>query len=48
LITTKADFEKFQWPDPDALDFSAFEKIGPLLPPKVKVVAILGKIFTNV
>ena len=48
LITTLADFEKFQWPDPDALDYSAFEKIGSLLPPKVKVVAILGKIFTNV
>jgi len=48
LITTKADFEKFQWPDPDALDYGAFEKIGSLLPPKVKVVAILGKIFTCV
>ena len=48
LITTRADFETFQWPDPDELDYGAFEKIGSLLPPKVKVVAILGKIFTNV
>jgi uroporphyrinogen decarboxylase len=48
LITTTADFERFPWPDPDSLDYSAFAKIGPLLPPKVKVVAILGKIFTNV
>ena len=48
LITTMADFENFRWPDPDALDYSAFEKIGALLPPKVKVAAILGKIFTNV
>jgi uroporphyrinogen decarboxylase len=48
LITTRADFEAFRWPDPDALDYSAFEKIGALLPPKVKVVAILGKIFTCV
>jgi uroporphyrinogen decarboxylase len=48
LITTRADFETFRWPDPDALDYSAFEKIGALLPPKVKVVAILGKIFTCV
>jgi uroporphyrinogen decarboxylase len=46
LITTRADFEAFRWPDPDALDYSAFEKIGALLPPKVKVVAVLGKIFT--
>jgi uroporphyrinogen decarboxylase len=48
LIITRGDFETFRWPDPDALDYSAFEKIGALLPPKVKVVAILGKIFTCV
>jgi uroporphyrinogen decarboxylase len=48
LILTRGDFETFRWPDPDALDYSAFEKIGPLLPPKVKVIAILGKIFTCV
>ncbi len=48
LITTRADFEAFRWLDPDALDYSAFEKIETLLPPKVKVVAILGKIFTCV
>lgn len=48
LITTRAEFEALQWPDPDGLDYSAFEKIGPLLPPKVKVVGVLGKIFTCV
>jgi uroporphyrinogen decarboxylase len=48
LILTRGDFESFRWPDPDALDYSAFEKIGALLPPEVKVVAILGKIFTCV
>jgi uroporphyrinogen decarboxylase len=48
LILTRGDFETFRWPDPDALDYSAFEKIGALLPPRVKVVAILGKIFTCV
>ncbi len=48
LITTRADFESFRWPDPDALDYSAFEKISSLLPPRVKVIAILGKIFTCV
>jgi len=34
LITTRADFEAFRWPDPDSLDYSAFEKIGSLLPPR--------------
>jgi uroporphyrinogen decarboxylase len=48
LITTMKDFEAFQWPDPDTMDYSAFEKVGPFLPPGVKVVAILGKIFTSV
>lgn len=48
LIATRADLEAFQWPDPDGLDYSAFERIGPLLPPKVKVIAVLGKIFTCV
>ena len=48
LVTTREEFEALQWPDPDALDYSSFEKIGALLPPKVKAVAVLGKIFTNV
>ena len=48
LITTRAEFEAFRWPDPDALDYSPFERIVPLLPPKVKVIAILGKVFTCV
>ncbi len=48
LITTRAELESLQWPDLDALDYSAFERIGSLLPPKVKVIAVLGKIFTCV
>jgi len=48
LITTRRDLEAFQWPDPDALDYSAFERIAPLLPRRVKVIAILGKVFTCV
>jgi uroporphyrinogen decarboxylase len=48
LITSRADFEAFPWPDPDALDYSAFERIGPLLPPKMKVIAIMGKFFNPV
>jgi uroporphyrinogen decarboxylase len=48
LITTMKDFESFRWPDPDSLDYSAFEKVGSYLPPQVKVIAILGKIFTSI
>ena len=48
LITTRTELESFQWPDPDALDYGAFGKIGSLLPPKVKVIGVLGKIFTCV
>ena len=46
LITTRAELEAFRWPDPDTLDYSAFERITPLLPPKGKVIAVLGKVFT--
>jgi uroporphyrinogen decarboxylase len=38
LITTRAEFEAFKWPDPDSLDYVPFEKIVALLPPKVKVI----------
>lgn len=48
LITTMKDFESFRWPDPDSLDYSAFEKVKSFLPPQVRVIAILGKIFTSV
>ena len=48
LITTRVEFEVFQWPDPDALDYSVFERIATLLRPKVKVIAVLGKVFTCV
>ena len=48
LITCRAEFEALQWPDPDTLDYSAFEKLGQLLPPNIKVIAILGKVFTCV
>lgn len=48
LIATRAEFEAFRWPDPERLDYSAFERIGPLLPSKTKVFAIVGKVFTCV
>jgi uroporphyrinogen decarboxylase len=48
LIATRADLEAFQWPDPDRLDYGPLERIGPLLPPKMKIFAVVGKVFTNV
>ncbi len=48
LITARADFEAIQWPDPDSLDYSSYERVGSFLPSKVKVIAVLGKIFTCV
>jgi len=48
MVLNRRDFEALPWPDPDALDYSSFERIGRLLPPKMKVVAILGKIFTSI
>jgi uroporphyrinogen decarboxylase len=48
LITCRADLEALQWPDPDSLDYSGFDKLGRLLPPNVKVIAVLGKVFTCV
>ena len=47
LITTRTDFESFRWPDPDSLDYSIFEKVRGYLPPEVKIIAILGKVFTS-
>lgn len=48
IVTTMAEFEAIEWPDPDALDYSAFEKAADLLPPNVKVVGVEGKVFTCV
>jgi uroporphyrinogen decarboxylase len=46
IITSSAELDAIDWPDPDALDYSAFEKITAILPPNVKVVAVEGKIFS--
>ena len=48
VIASRADFEALQWPDPDALDYSPFERIAPLLSPQVKVIGVVGKVFTCV
>jgi uroporphyrinogen decarboxylase len=48
LITTMGDLDRVQWPDPEGLDYSSFERIGRLLAPGTKVIAIVGKVFTCV
>ncbi|MGD0113601.1 MAG: hypothetical protein ABSD48_17220, partial [Armatimonadota bacterium] len=48
VITSRADFDEFQWPEPDDFDYSPFEQIGALLPPRMKVIAYQGWIFTPV
>jgi uroporphyrinogen decarboxylase len=47
-ITSRQDFETVAWPDADQLDYSGFERLGPLLPPGMRVIAALGKVFTCV
>lgn len=47
-IGSHADFEAFAWPDPDRMDFSAYEEADRLLPPTMKVLAQVGKVFNAV
>ncbi|MBS3977709.1 MAG: hypothetical protein KGZ75_13490 [Syntrophomonadaceae bacterium] len=46
VIKTEADFEKFNWPDPDSLDYSEYKEIVKYLPDNMKVITTSGKIFT--
>jgi uroporphyrinogen decarboxylase len=48
IITSLADLEAFPWPDPDDLDYSAFEAVGPLLPPGMGAIPFAGAIFSSV
>lgn len=46
VINSFDDFTKFPWPDPKTLDYSPFIKAGSYLKGGMKIIAILGKIFT--
>lgn len=48
IITSRADFERFAWPEPKDFDYSPFEQVGALLPAGMKVIAYQGWIFTPV
>ncbi|MBN1349155.1 nucleoside 2-deoxyribosyltransferase [candidate division KSB1 bacterium] len=46
MITTLADFEAFQFPRPEDIDYSAFEDVQNALPEGMKIIAQYGDIFT--
>jgi uroporphyrinogen decarboxylase len=45
-IRTRDDVEQYPWPTVETLDFSPFEEARDLLKPGMKLIAILGKVFT--
>lgn len=46
IITSMEDFDKFQWPKKEDLDYSRFEKANKLLPDDMGIVGQYGDIFT--
>jgi uroporphyrinogen decarboxylase len=38
LITNRAEFESYPWPDPDKTDYSIFERMAPHLPGNMKIM----------
>jgi uroporphyrinogen decarboxylase len=45
-IRARRDLDEYPWPDPDGLDYSPFRQAESLLRPGMKLIAILGKVFT--
>ncbi|MBN2583723.1 MAG: hypothetical protein JXL80_11710 [Planctomycetes bacterium] len=45
-IATVQDLEAYPWPDPAAIDYSPLADARKLLKPGMKLIAILGKVFT--
>ena len=46
FINDRSDFEKFPWEIAAKLDFDKFYKVKDILPERMKVIAVSGKIFT--
>jgi len=46
IITTLGEFEKFQWPQSQQVDYSDFEIAQQLLPDNMKIIGQYGDIFT--
>lgn len=49
IITDEASFEAYEWPDPDAFDYSKLERIRPYLPDGMKLMVMgPGGVLENV
>ncbi|MCX7919686.1 MAG: nucleoside 2-deoxyribosyltransferase [bacterium] len=46
FITSMQEFESFQWPNLNEIDYSVFERVQPLLPDGMKIIGQYGDIFT--
>ncbi len=46
LIKNEQDLESYSWPDPEKLDYSPFVEAKKYLKPGMKIIAVLGKLFT--
>lgn len=46
VITTREQFDAFEWPEPDAVDLSHLGEYAALLPGDMRIILIIGKVFT--
>ncbi|MGQ9731008.1 MAG: uroporphyrinogen decarboxylase family protein [Candidatus Zipacnadales bacterium] len=46
VITTREQFEAFPWPNPDDISLTHIEQVAELLPERMRVIVIIGKILT--
>ena len=48
VITSEQEFDRFRWPIAESPGVASAREIARLLPPEMKIIAILGKVFTSV
>ncbi len=48
VITNFEEFERYQWPKAEEIDYAMFERVGEFLPDGMKVIGQYGDIFTMV
>lgn len=48
IIAGQAEFDSMVWPEPEAVNYAAVEKLGQALPQGAKVIACVGYIFATV
>lgn len=47
VITTREEFERFPWPRAADLDYGALDEVAALLPPGMRIVAVVGFVYTT-